>query len=43
MKEMSSGQMESVSGGDGASWSLKDLWLKIISLFAGEDEKNDKE
>ena len=29
MKEMSLEQMEQVSGGKGAGWSLKDLWPKI--------------
>ena len=40
MKEMSLEQMEQVSGGKGAGWSLKDLWPKIKSLFV-DDEDND--
>jgi hypothetical protein len=30
-KEMSLEQMEQVSGGKGAGWSLKDLWPKVKS------------
>ena len=40
LKEMSLEQMELVSGGDGAGWSLKDLWPKIKKLFAGDGKKN---
>ena len=38
MKEMSLEQMEQVSGGDGAGWSMKDLWPKIKSWFAGGED-----
>ena len=36
MKEMSLEQMEQVSGGKGPGCSLKDLWPKIKSWFAGD-------
>ena len=37
-KELSIEQLEQVSGGKGAGWSLKDLWPKIKSLFEGEED-----
>ena len=40
MKEMSLEQMEQISGGKGAGWSLKDLWPKIKSWITG-DKDND--
>ena len=40
MKEMSLEQMEQISGGKGAGWSLKDLWPKIKRLITG-DKDND--
>ena len=38
MKEMSLEQMEQVSGGKGAGWSLKDLWPKIKSWIVGDED-----
>ena len=38
-KEMSLEQLEQVSGGKGAGWSLKDLWPKVKSwIVGGEDD-----
>lgn len=39
-KELSIEQLEQVSGGKGAGWSLKDLWPKIKSWITG-DKDND--
>ena len=38
MKELNIEQMEQVSGGKGAGWSLKDLWPKIKSWIVGDED-----
>ena len=37
-KEMSLEQLEQVSAGKGAGWSLKDLWPKIKSWIVGDGD-----
>ena len=37
-KELSLEEMELVSGGKGAGWSLKDLWPKVKSWITGDKE-----
>ena len=39
MMELKPEEMEQVSGGKGAGWSLKDLWPKVKSwIVGGEDD-----